>query len=219
MPYERDPPPAFAALKDAFAWSVFDSDPSCLCVVDPAGVILAVNQAWDTFGRENGAAPHVLSPGILGTVWADHMAGEQVKAMAEGALREARRRRPPGLRDAPCHLLTCDSPTERRTLAARFLPLFSATSAESLGVLASYTRLHSAPVVHDPARPLPEDIKSEGGLVTQCSCCRRVKHPVSGDWIELNGVLAKADSMTHGVCALCMDLWYGPELPPDRAPR
>ncbi|HET8575758.1 MAG TPA: GAF domain-containing protein [Methylomirabilota bacterium] len=55
-------PQAFPLKRDgAFAQALLDSLVSALALVDEAGVIVAVNEAWRRFGREHGADPATIA--------------------------------------------------------------------------------------------------------------------------------------------------------------
>ena len=48
---------------EAFVRGILDSLPQEVAVLDEAGVLIAVNEPWERFARQNGGAPDVLSVG------------------------------------------------------------------------------------------------------------------------------------------------------------
>jgi len=115
---------AEVVLRDShnFNISVLNSLSEQVAVVDPEGVILAVNESWRVFGRSNGAADAIVNPvgvnylevceGAVG-----RPAGEEASAARDGIKAVLSGEKSTFLLEYPCH-----SPTEKRWFQLRVTP-------------------------------------------------------------------------------------------------
>jgi len=198
-------------LTDVLSREAFDAEPSPSCVLDGDGVIVAVNAAWDAFARANGGADSVQSTGIVGRRWLDAIAGTEPRRLAVEAFREAlasaQRPSEDGTPAAQHHRLHCNAPMLARGIDARFVPLL--LEGGGVRVLVTYTTVVEHPIVPAGAGTF-ERFRDPNGMVRQCSGCRRVAEPLTGMFRFVPSFLEDPpDRVSHTICAICMDLWYG----------
>ncbi len=113
---------------DAFTSSVLDSLSQHIAVLDKNGVIVAVNQAWRDFARDNGAPPALQSPvgtSYLGTCGIDGNAKDAGELVQASASAKGIRAVLSGELDSFTLEYPCDSPTERRWFQLSVTPLNS----------------------------------------------------------------------------------------------
>jgi len=105
----------------AFAQEVLNSVPQHIAVIDTLGTILAVNEAWRRFSRENSAVPGELSAAT--DVGANYLsicssAGDDARAARDGIEAVLNGEMPGFALEYPCH-----SPSEQRWFAMSVSPL------------------------------------------------------------------------------------------------
>ena len=119
------PPQAAPDPADRFAHAILDSMAQHVAVLDHAGVILAVNQAWQNFARSNAVAPDI--PVRHADVGADYLAacaGSETAAdnsaqeAASGIRAVLERHLPQFTLEYPCH-----SPAQQRWFAMMVTPI------------------------------------------------------------------------------------------------
>jgi PAS domain-containing protein len=99
----------------------FDELPEHVAIVDRSGTIIAVNEAWKRFARNNGGEPSKVLEGANYLGVCERATGEQseyAQSFAEGLRSVMCGREERFAMEYPCH-----SPTERRWFVARAVPL------------------------------------------------------------------------------------------------
>jgi hypothetical protein len=198
-------------LERVLSRAAFDAEPSPSCVLDADGVILAVNAAWDAFARANAGPESLQSAGIIGKRWLDAIAGTEPRRLAAEAFREAlasaQRPDDDGKPIEQHHRLHCNAPMLARGIDARFVPL--SLEDGRVRVLVTYTTVVEHPIVPAGTGSF-ERFRDPNGMVRQCSGCRRVVEPFTGLFRFVPSFLEDPpDRVSHTICAICMDLWYG----------
>ncbi len=99
-----------------------DELPEHVAIVDRSGTIVAVNEAWKRFAKDNGGDPNKVSEGANYLEVCEGATGEQsgyAESFAEGLRAVLSGREERFVMEYPCH-----SPIERRWFVGRVLPFF-----------------------------------------------------------------------------------------------
>ena len=189
--------------------AILARESSSACLLDVRGIIRFVNPAWDRFASENGGAPGALGSAVVGTTFLDHVAGHEVRAHHARLLERALAGQ--GW-SGVVQLGECNSPTEARLMAARFERVVAGPAEVPVGIAAVYTMLTTRPMagVHPPVEAEAAAYRRPDGLLTQCACCRRVQDTADPERWDLVPRLVEAPALnvTHGLCDLCVQLYY-----------
>jgi signal transduction histidine kinase len=103
----------------AFGRAVLESLAAHVCVIDPNGVIIATNRAWDDFARANGVPQQSDRRPFIGSNYLDACGRDaQSDAVAAGIRDVIAGRAPEFTLEYPCH-----SPTEKRWFLLQVSPL------------------------------------------------------------------------------------------------
>ena len=105
------------ALPGSFAFAILDAVDAHVAVIDESGLIVAVNEPWRTFARENGLRPERAGPGVDYLEVcdrADHSGAELARSAAEGIRSLLQDRRDRFELEYPCH-----SPMQQRWFVMR----------------------------------------------------------------------------------------------------
>jgi hypothetical protein len=179
-------------------------------VLDPAGVVVQVNQAWD---REARAAGGPTSNAVLSTRWLDWIRGEE-PSQWHAELLAALLSRPckPGEGDL-VQTCECNTPAHFRVFATRFSPLTTHRAREPAGVLVLTTLIDEGPIEarYRVGSPDPARYRDAQGILRQCSGCRRVRVPGAGQpvWEIVPALLViPQPDVSHGICDLCRRRYY-----------
>jgi hypothetical protein len=178
------------------------------CLLDLEGRILAVNDAWDRFARENGGEARCLGARLVGSAYASHVEGAAPRAQVEEALSRALGGKSFAVESE------CSSADRLRVLRTQHVPVRRADDAV-VGVLLVHATVHDAPM--GEVRPLlpPDDAsyRRDDGLVLMCSCCRRVQGRQAPErWDFVPAYLERPPHpVSHGFCEACF-LQYGIRL-------
>ncbi len=186
-------------------------------LLDRAGRIVFINDAWDRVARAQAAPASAFSDSVLGTRWVDGIHGRVRRyyaALLERAFSLPAADRPVAL----IHLSECNTPVLARTLATRFVPLRAEEEATPRWVLLLHSIVAETPI--GVRHPISDHANSEGGLeryrdddgcVTQCGCCRRTRLSAERRW-ELVPFLVRSvpEEVRWGLCRACFESWYGP---------
>jgi hypothetical protein len=167
----------------------------------PDGRIGFLNQAWVAFAEDN-RGESILERWPLGSeIWSG----------ISGVLRDyyARAFERVRMKGEPWEqTYLCDAPWLRRQFRLRVLPL------EGQALLLLKSLVVDVPHVEGAAEPsAPPEYVGEGGLVRQCSNCRRtqrVRGPHGWDWVR-SYIAQPPVNVTHGICTTCVRQFY-PEL-------
>jgi hypothetical protein len=147
--------------------------PSPACLLDPRGVILYVNPAWDRFAEQNGGAPGALGSRVVGTRWLDHVRGQEVRAHHEALLEAVL----DGSRADVAARGECNTPDTFRLVVSRFARIPGPDQRAPSAVAVSWETLRGEaiqqryPVVDQDGLAY----RDAGGAFVQCSCCRRAR--------------------------------------------
>jgi hypothetical protein len=178
-------------------------------VLDAAGRIIDVNSAWDREARRAGGP---LASAVIGTMWLDHIAGEDVRVWHRELLDRLRApdRRGRGI----AHICACNTPERFRLFTTRFQPLVRAGEGELAGVLVLTRLIEEAPVGERYiVEPFDERwLLEPDGVMVQCGGCRRVRVANSSPsvWVFVPELVARPrGNVSHGLCELCREVYYG----------
>jgi hypothetical protein len=165
-------------------------------VIDRNDVITEVSEEWARFAAENDAAE--LPGRTVGSWLWQHLAGREVKHLYRSLLERVRDQ------GTTVELpFRCDSPTKRRFMRLRAVPL----PGNAVRFVTSLTREEERP----PERILErEATRSEGPPLAMCAWCKRVQDELGG-WQEIEAALASMPifvrdtppRIQHGVCEDC----------------
>ncbi len=183
------PLPTF--LRAAFDEASLEESRSTLVAVAPTGEILWVNCAWWDFARANGGDEVPTRFGV-GASYFDGIA-PPLRAYYEEALAGALRAAEPFEQD-----YECSSPDVFRLHHLRALPFGWD------GLLLEHS------LVLEREHGDDGDLRDEGGIVRQCSNCRRVERPSDGSWVHVRSqMVAPRPNVSHGICPLCVGFYWG----------
>ena len=179
------------------------------CLLDPDGVVLFVNEAWDRFAAEHAGGTRAGSAGVVGTRWLDGIHGEDPRRVHAVLLHRAMRRSGKGPGGAVLHTSEANDGERARLVATRMDAVVSPSGA-----------LVAVAVVHRTVRDLPLEevyppvdgdhsghLRPDGGL-DQCGCCRRTRRQDgSGEWDFVRTLAAVPPPATAFLyCPLCLEL-------------
>lgn len=196
------------ALEARLSKAAFEAETAPSCLLDSNGIIVAANRAWDEFARQNGAAATLGSRSVVGTSWMEAISGDDPRKLAGEALAQALTDRPDEGDDprGQTYRLHCNAPHVVRGLEARFVRLVLGDGTRM--VLVTYTAMYESPLEGGDERIEP--LRDQGGLLFQCSGCRRVMDKGTGQYRFVPELIARpAPHVSHTICGVCMDLWYG----------
>jgi len=188
----------FAKLLGPDQRIAFDGDVSAICGVSPDLRLAYWNDAWELFARKNGGAS-VLEQFTLGRSILDAISG-QLRSFYELILRSVAQ-----TGEEFEHLYECSSADLVRWFHMRVLPL---------GKDGALLFVHSLAVerprgaAEEDAYLDATDFRGDGGLILQCSNCRRVRRvdPKQWEWHRL--FMEARPAVSHGVCLVCLELYY-----------
>jgi hypothetical protein len=184
-----------------------ESSPHVSFAVTESLDIYYCNPAWDRFASENEGSPVVLAKGVLHKSFLEFVP-EQLKAHYAGLFQRVRT-----TSRMQSQNYECSSAHQFRIYRMQIYPLQKGMGflvINSLRVEREHTR-----EAHEPDDAMYRD---KTGLICMCANCRRsrrVDDPETWDWVPAY-VLAVRDDVTHGVCAFCLEYYYGAFLPQPR---
>ena len=185
------------------------------CLLDPEGIVLFVNDAWDRFATDNGGGTRSGSGGVVGTRWLDGIHGEEPRRLHAELLHRALRREGDGPAGAVVHTSENNDPLRARLSATRLEALASATGA-LMAVAVTHRRVRDRPIaeVYAPVEGDGSGHRSADGTWEQCGCCRRTRRPgPDEEWDFVRTLVAVPPPTTRFVyCPLCLEL-HGPGVP------
>lgn len=184
---------------DAERWPAF--------LVDCTGTVVLANRAWDRMAAGAGG-PRAAD--VVGSRWLDHVHGDELHAfytelfhrMCAGGAAEDR--------EAPCN-----TPDRFRLFRYHFEPVRERSGTDVRGVLVLSTLVGEGPIEdqYRLARPELSRYRQPSNLILQCGACRRVNVAGSSprEWDLVPEYVAHPrPDVTHGLCGLCRELYYGP---------
>lgn len=165
--------------------------------------ILWVNEAFQGFCSANGGDGS-LSKSVLGRSLLDFVPQELRRFYATAYSKVLASGEPAR------HDYECSSSTESRWFAQYILPDHGRLAIINTVLFA--VEREGPPTVADWGPYL-----GPGGLVTQCSHCRRIKNREAERWeLHAETFSPKSDTppMSHGLCELCFEYFFGEEFLP-----
>ncbi len=170
-----------------------ESDPAPVIYrIDRHDTIVSVNEAWREFANANGV-PALADEALECSVW-DFITGMEVSFLWREILARARNGR---VLSFPYR---CDSPTQRRRLIMRVVPL----PEGALEFVSSVSRIEH----RDPMALLSAHY-GDGAAIRSCSWCRRFD---AGGFVEVEEAVARLGLLeqdmrpiTHTICETCSD--------------
>jgi hypothetical protein len=175
-------------------------------VLDHGGRIVRVNQAWD---RIAAGASGPVAEQVLGTCCVDHIEGQELRGWYEALFARVLR-----VGERETHICDCNTPDRYRLFSTCFAPLRSERSGEWAGVLVLTTLMDEGAIGERYRIGPPDELRylCRDGLIRQCSDCRRVRIAGSSppEWeIVPEYVPTPRHNVSHGLCKLCRELYYG----------
>jgi hypothetical protein len=163
---------------------------------DEADVLVAANDAWDAFAKEN-AAPHLVRAKVLGQSLLTHITCPDTLEIYTLIFERVRR-------EGETHHVPfrCDAPGLRRYMRMIIRP-------DEAGGLRFETRVdrlearEACPLL-DATRPRGEE------FLLMCSWCKKLQLP-AGEWVEVEEAMAGLQpfvqehlpKLSHGMCEAC----------------
>ena len=174
--------------------------------LDSHNCIVQVNDAWCSFGKDNGWDTH-SGKGIVGHELAQFVAGWDVMNLYDAVFDHVRTSRM-----AAVIPFRCDSPTTRRYMELEITP----QPEGHLGLVGRLIRSVDHPYI--PLLDLKK--KRNGQWLHICSICRRIRL-ADGTWREIEDDTTDPyivpatglPALTHGVCEDCVRMMQGKARP------
>lgn len=193
----------FEKLLGAHSGDDLDAEGGSVIGLWPDGRIALVNDAWGRFAAENDG----------GAVTQRWPLGSELLSGISGVLREyysraferVRATRMPWEQTYQCH-----APNVPREFRLRVLPL---QERALLLVHSPVVDFQGIPLEAPPSNDVVSSYIGPGGMVRQCSNCRRTQRRGSGeawDWVRAY-VSHPPGNVTHGICRTCIRHYY-PDL-------
>ncbi len=189
-----------------------EAESSVVVLLDPAGVIRYVNQAWSTHALRDGAPAYAQPSPLLGRRYLEFVSGDLRRPVSDAF--ERARSLGPGVKAVYLEG-ECNTPERWRRLTTRIGCLWPKGTPASQAFIVHH-ELHDKGNLaerYPPSALSPELFRAATGIITQCGCCRRVRHPVNGEWLMSTQLLQRSDDRTsHSLCELCVETYYGDPL-------
>ena len=185
------------------------ADPAAL--LDLEGVILFENDAWERFARVGGGFGEVGVGGRL----LDALPGEGEREAVCRLI--ARVGRGPGPRAASI-TVERNTPDLARLVTLLVSPVLSGNEAIGLTIVQRIVRELPVREVYQVVEATLEDYRPEDGVLRQCGCCRRTRHPADpAEWDFVPALVAAPPADTaFETCPLCRELHCAVTAPDDR---
>lgn len=171
------------------------TEPSPACLLGPGGEILAVNEAWDRFARENGGAPGCLGAQLLGKTYFNYIDGTGPRAYYEGLWLKV-------LAGAEVTVQSeCSSAAVIRELRSCFTPI---SLGGDRGACVVHTVVAQRPV--EASETECADLRrftDAGGVVRSCTSCRKVRRADGSGWEFVPALLEATPRVVQVFCPAC----------------
>lgn len=179
------------------------------CLLDPDGIVLFVNDAWERRAAERGGGDRCASSGVVGGRWLEAIAGEEPRRLHAVLLHRALRRQGGGPSGAVVHTSE-DNDAETARLVATHLEPVLVPPGLVAGVTVVHRTVRELPIadVYEPVAGGEGGYRDAAGALHQCSCCRRTRRataPEEWDYVAAL-VLVPPRGVRFGYCALCLEL-------------
>jgi len=174
---------------------------SSACLLDDRLRFVAVNAAWEAFARANGGTATCLGLALAGTTYHQHVEGAAPRSKVERELARALMGRSVAVESE------CSTPDLLRLIRTHYLPVRDADPGPITGVLVVHTTLREAPFGAERPAAAPDEAtyRAADGLISVCSCCRRVRRALAPPgWDFVPAYLASPPAgVSHVLCAAC----------------
>ncbi len=181
------------------------------CAVDPDGVLLFINRAWDSYVVPP-STPRACRKELLGQNWTGFFSAEA--ATFYGRLLALALALPQASRSALLHTSQCNTPTLVRTSYATFAPVYDGGAVVGCALLYGLEDVGSPARVYGVAQEPLDAYRGSNGMMQQCGCCRRLNHPKTQHWDFVVAALAPALSGVEDVlCGTCRARYRGDPQP------
>jgi hypothetical protein len=179
-----------------------DQETAVIYGLDADLKIALFNDAWLRYARQNNAPQSFFDDYGLGASYLDSVV-EPLRDFFESRLRQSIADEESWTFDYLCH-----SPSNYRQYHMEVLPL-----SGGLGCLVSNAIIVETPHPDDAVDDgIAEGYFSDDKLITQCSHCRRVRHPKQTDrwdWVP-RFVQYTPENTSHSICPTCFAYFYPP---------
>jgi hypothetical protein len=179
------------------------------CLLDPDGVILFVNDAWERRSAERGGGDRCGSSGVVGRRWLEAIAGEEPRRLHAVLLHRALRRQGGAPGGAVIHTSE-DNDGETARLVSTHLEPVVVPPGTLVGIAVVHRTVRELPIgdVYATVEGGETGYRDGAGALAQCSCCRRTRRPDAADeWDYVPALVLVPPSRTvFGYCPLCLEL-------------
>lgn len=183
--------------------AILDADPTVCFALDAQLRLVYCNPAWDRFALENGGS-QLVSEQVIGRSILQGTSTDLTDFYRTLFTKALITQRPIS------HDFHCSSPEQERLMRMDVKPLRTSPMV-LVGCSVRVENPH-----HGSAPPIERLYRDGSGFLTMCSNCRRSRRvgikPDTWDWIPAF-VEKMPDLVTHGLCTLCLEYYYGPWVP------
>lgn len=163
--------------------------------------IAFLNDAWFEFARENqGNISYFKTFGVGSSidVGGDDPMHQHFLACLTRSLREGR---------VVAFQYECPTPTTFRLMQVNFLPVTRDLCVISVARVVTSSHQEQG---RDPRAGAACDYEKEDGLISMCSCCRRVRVPgTEHSWDFVPSLIKNpVDNLSHTLCEPCKAYWF-----------
>lgn len=182
-----------------------DQEPDLCVVLDGEGCIQFVNTAWRA-ESERMRSPAVDAERVLGLRYVDGVAGE-IRHRIQQCLDEV-------LAGRASYGVTlhseCNTASQLRHLSSYFSPLRDPQEQIAGVIVRHQIRVEGAlGDRYEVVEAAPDELRDARGLLTQCSCCRRVRDGRDGKWRVVVALMERpVPNTSHGYCETCLSTYY-----------
>ncbi len=185
------------------------------CGTDRSGEIVFLNRAWDE-RVEPAASPHARRSWLLGRSWFDAI-GPDSRPFYRDLFHSALALRA-SAGTALLHLSECNTPSLIRRSLTWLAPLHERGVAIGVVMVHELENLGTPEALYGVGAEPAAAFRDRRGVVTQCSCCRRLQQPVGGQWHFVPGALAQVvPGVSQALCETCRETYrVAPVTVPNR---
>ncbi len=182
-----------------------------MCVaLDADGIIRYVNPAWSRHADEANAPESCRLEAVLHRRYLDFVVGA-LRPSLEVAIANLLRGGGPSRPEMFIHS-ECNTPQWFRRLTTHLTQIGPAAgTASAQGLLLRHFLRVEGPLErrYELTDSPAEELQDANGVLTQCSCCRRVKVPGTEQWKMSLALFEPSPRMTsHGLCRSCLEAYY-----------
>jgi hypothetical protein len=179
------------------------------CLLDPQGVLLFVNDAWERRAAERGGGDRCGSSGVVGRRWLEAIAGEEPRRLHAVLLHRALHRQGGGSSGAVIHVSEDNDGDTGRLVSTHLEPVI-VPPGTLVGISVVHRTVRELPIaeVYAPVGGGEQGYRDAAGELHQCGCCRRTRRPDAPDeWDYVPALVLVPPSRTvFEYCPLCLEL-------------